>query len=154
MRILLLPLLLMFASMACFGDTSTPEFPPEKFKRYRERAEQGKATYQYLLGAAYEAGWGIVPQDYLKAAKWYHKAAEQGHTGAQHNLGLMYMCGDMGLPEDYILAYMWFNLAVSQGNEMSKDGKRLLSKDMMTKEQIAEAQKMSREWMAKHSEKE
>jgi uncharacterized protein len=46
---------------------------------------------------------------------------------------------------------MWFNLAAAQGDEDAKKGKGMISENM-TKEQIAEAQKLSREWLAKHSE--
>jgi uncharacterized protein len=62
----------------------------------------------------------------------------------------MYANGQ-GVPEDNVLAYMWFNLAAAQGDEDAKKGKGMISENM-TKEQIAEAQKLSREWLAKHSE--
>jgi hypothetical protein len=43
---------------------------------------------------------------------------------------------------------MWLNLAAAQGIEVAKENKSILSKKM-TREQIAEAQKLSREWLAK-----
>jgi uncharacterized protein len=67
-----------------------------------------------------------------------------------NNLGVMYSNGE-GVPEDNVLAYMWFNLAAAQGDEDAQRGKVMISENM-TKEQIAEAQKLSREWLAKHSE--
>jgi uncharacterized protein len=91
-----------------------------------------------------------VPEDDAEAVKWYRKAAEQGYANAQFNLGLMYLNGE-GVPEDNVFAYMWFNLAAAQGDEDAKKGKGMISENM-TKEQIAEAQKLSREWLAKHSE--
>lgn len=78
-----------------------------------------------------------------------HLQAEQGIASAQINLGVMYAEGQ-GVPEDNVFAYMWFNLA-AQGYEDAKNNKGIISK-LMTKEQIAEAQKLSREWLAKHSE--
>jgi TPR repeat protein len=51
--------------------------------------------------------------------------------------------------KDDVVAYMWFNLAAAQGNEEARGRKGTLSK-RMTREQIAEAQKLSREWVAKH----
>ena len=54
------------------------------------------------------------------------------------------------VPEDFVEAYMWWNLAAAQGDEEAKQNKGILSKQM-TKEQIAEAQKLSREWLAKRS---
>ena len=79
------------------------------------------------------------------------KLAEQGHSYAQFDLGLLYIKGN-GVPEDDAEAYKWFNLAAAQGLEKAKEAKSILSKEM-TKEQIAEGQKLTREWLAKHSEK-
>jgi hypothetical protein len=42
---------------------------------------------------------------------------------------------------------MWFNLAAAKGKETAKKGREMAS-ESMTKEQIAEAQKLSREWLA------
>ena len=140
MRKLLLPLVLLFTSLTCFGVT------PEEAEEYRQAAEQGNAWDQAILGVLYDNGDG-VPEDDTEAVKWYRKAADQGDADAQFNLGLMYRKGD-GITQDDVMAYMWFNLAAAQGYEYAKKNKGLISK-RMTKEQIAEAQKLSREWMAK-----
>ncbi|MDB4127545.1 sel1 repeat family protein, partial [bacterium] len=86
-----------------------------------------------------------VPKDYTEAVKWSRKAAEQGNAMAQYNLGLMYAKGD-GVLKDYATAYMWVNLAAATGSEKSAKGRDLLA-ERMTKEQIAEGQKLSREWL-------
>ena len=138
---LLLPLVLLFTSLTCFGFTTTPEEAEE----YRQAAERGEAWAQYNLGLMYDNGDG-VPEDDTEAVKWYRKAAEQGLANAQYNLGVMYANGN-GVPEDNVVAYMWLNLAAAQGHEDAKTNKGVVSEDM-TKEQIAEAQKLSREWMA------
>ncbi len=88
-----------------------------------------------------------MPQDYAKAVKWYRMAAEQGNASAQYNLGAMYGKGQ-GVPQDYILAHMWLTLAAAQGNEGGKKG-RDLAATRMTREQIAEAQRLAREWKPK-----
>jgi len=75
------------------------------------------------------------------------KAAEQGDADAQFNLGYMYYKGN-GVVEDDVMAYLWWNLAAAQGFESAKKNKGILS-ERMTREQIAEAQKLSREWLAK-----
>ena len=113
---------------------------------FRPFAEQGNADAQYNLGAMYDQGWG-VPQDYAEAVKWYRMGAEQGDVWTQVALGVKYANGH-GVPQDYVLAHMWLNLAVAQG---SKNG--ILFRDefaeSMTSEQIAEAQKLAREWKPK-----
>ena len=95
----------------------------------------------------YGTGRG-VPQDFVEAARWFRLAAEQGSAIAQYNLGDMYGNGE-GVPEDIVLAYMWYNLAAAQGNEVAQDSKDILEQ-YMTSEQIAEAQRLSREWIEAH----
>ena len=94
----------------------------------------------------YGEGLG-VPQDYAEAVRWYRMAAEQGHTGAQSNLGVMYAKGE-GVPQDDVLAHMWFNLAAAAGEQnASKNRDRIAN--LMSPGQIAEAQRMAREWRPK-----
>ena len=101
---------------------------------------------QYALGLMYEGGIGVSEDD-AEAVKCYRKAAEQGYVEAQLNLGFIYAEG-YGLPEDAVVAFMWHNLAAAQNNKQAIENKDIPIK-LMTKEQIAEAQKMSREWIAK-----
>lgn len=114
---------------------------------WRPLAEQGGAGAQYNLGLMYETGEG-VPQDYVEAVRWYRLAAEQGHTGAQNNLGVMYANGQ-GVPQDYVEAHMWLNLAAAQGHEAAAKN-RDIATSLMTREQLAEAQRMARDWYAAH----
>ena len=98
------------------------------------------------LGFMYNNGQG-VPQDYAETVKWYRLAAEQGHASAQNNLGLMYDNGE-GVPQDYVQAHMWYNLAGAQGLEQAAKNRDNVAK-RMTPAQIAEAQKLAREWKPK-----
>ncbi len=70
--------------------------------------------------------------------------AEQGHAKAQLSLGFQYEQG-VGVPEDDIQAYAWFSLASAQGYQDARDAKEILA-GRMTRAQIAEAQKLSREY--------
>jgi len=94
----------------------------------------------------YAKGQG-VPQDYTEAVKWYRLAAEQGDAVAQSILGLKYAKGQ-GVAQNYIQAYMWETLAAAQGNENAAKGLEILEKKM-TPVQVAEAQRLAREWKAK-----
>ena len=113
----------------------------------RALAEQGDVDAQYNLGLMYDFGEG-VPEDDEEAVRWYRLAADQGYANAQSTLGFMYLNG-YGVPEDAVLAYMWYNLAAAQGNEDARGDKDILE-EQMTREQIAEAQRLSREWIAAH----
>jgi len=96
----------------------------------------------------YDKGQG-VPQDSGEALKWYHLAAAQGDAVAQYNLGLMYAYGD-SVPKDYVQAHKWFNLAAATDTEKEDRDKAVKERDdvaaRMTPAQIAEAQKLAREW--------
>ena len=118
----------------------------------RALAEQGDASAQYRLGIMYEDGRG-VPEDDAEAVRWYRLAADQGLVDAQSNLGMMYANGEgvpeNRVPENQVLAYMWFNLAAARGHESAQASKGTVE-GRMTREQIAEAQRMSTEWIEAH----
>jgi hypothetical protein len=101
----------------------------------------------------YFTGQGVL-QDYAEAGKWYRKAADQGFAEAQFNLGKMYYRGQ-GVPKDYVLAHMWFNLATSRYPASEKEKRewaeifRDLAAYKMAPAQIAEAQRLAREWKPK-----
>ena len=114
---------------------------------YRRAAEQGDAKAQFNLGGMYEFGLGVT-EDGAEAVKWYRKAAEQGDAKAQIHLALIYDTG-MVVPQDYVQAYVWYKLAVTQGDEKAVEGLDFVAKQM-TPAQLAEAQRLAREWMEKH----
>ena len=120
---------------------------------FRKAAEQCSDRAQLKLGFMYYEGRG-VPQDYAAAVSWYRRAAEQGEVRTQHNLGSMYANGQ-GVPQDYVQAHMWFNLASSRYEASDKEDlaqvvkNRDLVASKMTPAQIAEAQRLAREWKPK-----
>ena len=136
------------------GEGVTQDYA-EAVRWYRKAAEQGHAAAQFNLGSMYYVGLG-VPRDYAKAAKWHRKAAEQGHASASFILGTMYLAGE-GVPQDYVQAHMWFNLLVSRSPPGKSRGSVVETREMvakfMTPAQIAEAQRLAREWMEKHGKK-
>ncbi len=92
-----------------------------------------------------------VPQDYCEALKWYRMAAEQGYADAQYNLGEYYMDGN-SVPQDDVLAHLWFSLASSSAESESRDKavkSRAFVAARMTATQLAEAQRLAREWEPK-----
>jgi TPR repeat protein len=69
----------------------------------------------------------------------------------QGGLGDMYAEGK-GVPKDYVLAYMWYNLAAAAPNYSYRARNRDDLADKMSREQLAEAQRLSREWMPKRKD--
>jgi len=128
----------------CYRDgLGIPKDAVEAVRWFRKAAEQGFDRAQHNLAYCYNFGIGVT--NLVEAVKWYRKAAEQGVAAAQCNLGNCYFRGD-GVPEDYVEAYKWYNLAAGQGNNGAiklRDGIRTL----MTPAQIAEAQRLSREFV-------
>ena len=113
---------------------------------FRPLAQQGNANAQFGLGVMYLEGVG-VPQDDAEALRWFRRAAVQGNAKAQNNLGQMYRKGQ-GVPQDYVQAHMWVNLAATQGREDARKARDILA-FQMTPAQIAEAQRLAREWKPK-----
>ena len=115
-------------------------------KEWEPLAKQGHALAQFQLGVLYSQGLG-VPQNYGEAAKWVRLSAEQGETEAQFNLGRMYFEG-LGVAQDWVLALMWTQLAATQGHEAAIQIQEVL-KERLRDDQIAEAQRLAREWKPK-----
>ena len=122
----------------------------EALNWYRLAAAQGDASAQFNLGQLYYKGEG-VPQDYAEALKWLRLAAEQGQVSAQGHLAAMYGTGQ-GVPQDYVQSHKWLNLAASRSADEEREEyvkvRDLIAKDL-TPEQIAEAQRLAREWKPK-----
>jgi hypothetical protein len=118
-----------------------PQDYAEAERWYRRAVEQGNASAQFNLGVMY---YNSLPQDYTEAAKWFRKAANQGNADAQYHLGAIYDNG-YGVPQDYVQAHMWYSLAEAQGRTAAAWNQGRVAK-LMTSAQIAEAQRLAREW--------
>jgi TPR repeat protein len=119
---------------------------PTALRLFRSLAVEGNATAQSRLGMMYERGL-TVPQDYALAAEWYRRAADQGDKIAQFDLAVMFETG-YGVQQNYVQAHMWYNLSAAQGWGAASLARSKLEK-AMTPAQIAEAQKLAREWKPK-----
>lgn len=132
-----------------------PQDYEEAVRWYRLAAEQGLALAQFNLGCMYEEGKGI-PTNLQEAVKWHRLAAEQGNASAQFMLAVKYRFG-AGVGQDHVQAHMWANLAAANRNTNSEGQSTAIElRDAvvheMTPEQIAEAQRLAREFSAQHSD--
>lgn len=144
-----------------------PQDFDQALKWYRIAADQGSSYGENVMGVAYEHGFHVA-QDDAEAFRWYRRAANKIYDRAgntwihtpQYNIGAMYASG-RGTAQDYVRALMWFALAVGFGDtkppapfgiELVDTPKqtgpeqrdRLMA--LMTSAQIAEAERMAREW--------
>ena len=140
----------------------------EASRWYERSAKQGLAEAQYSLALLYHLGRGVNQNDDL-AEKWYLLAAEQGHVCAQNNLGGLYESRiltleiliktttykrgdplkDKKYERAYIEAYRWYSIAAS--NDLKKAIKnRDDLEPKLTRAELAEANKLAREWIEQH----
>ena len=63
-------------------------------------------------------------------------------------LGLIYATGRDG-DEDMVAAHKWFNIAAFRGYELAKARREEIA-SVMTRDQIAKAQRAAREWLTQH----
>lgn len=75
-------------------------------------------------------------------------AAEGGAPDALFELGLMY-CAGRDVAIDFVVAHKWLNLAALRGNQEAKRLRMDLAREM-SKVQISRAQKLARDWIARH----
>lgn len=120
----------------------------EAARWYSRAAEQGHVQAQFVLAVLYKIGAG-VPANAQRAAFWYERAASQGHAGAQGELGMIYAEG-RGRPRDPVAAYKWLALANTRARnngvraQAAQSLQRVAAR--MTQAQLAEAQRLAREW--------
>jgi len=77
-------------------------------------------------------------------AEAHEAVRREGDSENLYKLGLIYSTGQ-GV--DLVQAHMWFNLAATRGSEAAKECRRELA-DMMSKDEIAQAQRAAREWLS------
>ena len=137
-----------YVGLMCHQGKGLPEDNPAAVGWARRAAAQGNADAEALLGILYSQGQG-VPRDDAEAARWFAKAAARGNAMGQMKTGMCHMCG-LGVPMDYLKAYMWFDLAVSRSTGHDQMCNRNLRDTFaamqLTPAQIAEAQRLAREW--------
>jgi hypothetical protein len=124
----------------------------EAVRWYQVAAEQSdpeaSAAAEFDLGVSYHRGIGVLKDD-KEAIRRFRSAAEQAYPEGQAALGELYEEG-RGVPQDYVQAYMWFNLAAVSGNaDIIEKRDSIVTK--MTPAQVAEAQRLARDWKPRAS---
>ena len=113
-------------------------------KWLRLAADQDNAQAQFVLSSIYVLA---VRPDYAEAFKLLLRSAEHGYGYAQDYLGDMYAEG-LGVPVDNVQAYFWHDRAAAQGVQNAAEKRDLIAK-LLTPDEIAQAQKLAREWKPK-----
>jgi len=88
---------------------------------------------------------------YDNAYNGFVELAKGGSSISQYYLGLMYISG-MGVLQDFRQAHMWLNIASSRGHKKARMRLEKLTQ-VMTADQVAEAQNLARQRIAKINRK-
>ena len=118
----------------------------------RGEAEAGFYLWTLSLAQRTTSRYSTAPQPTDDIAACY-KAAELGHPMCQRIVAVAQGLGE-GLPQDDVAAYMWFNLAAANA-EADDETREIASKlrermrRFLSPAQIAEAQRLTREWKRK-----
>lgn len=75
-------------------------------------------------------------------------AAQGGAVDALFELGMRY-CSGRDVDMDLTSAHKWFNLAALRGNQEARRYRMEISTEM-SRPEIANAQRMAREWLTQH----
>jgi TPR repeat protein len=84
----------------------------------------------------------------VTAIETVEMGSQTGSPDALFELGMLYATG-RDVAADLVTAHKWFNLAAARGNESARIRRTEISIEMSA-EQIAEAQKLAREWVQTH----
>jgi uncharacterized protein len=76
------------------------------------------------------------------------QGAQVGAPDSLFELGMLYATG-RDVAADLVVAHKWFNLAAARGNGSALAHRVELAREMST-DQIAEAQRLAREWLQSH----
>jgi TPR repeat protein len=82
------------------------------------------------------------------SAEQIELGAQTGAPDALFELGMLYSTG-RDVAADLITAHKWFNLAAARGNVEALTHRVELAREMST-DQVAEAQRLAREWLQTH----
>lgn len=74
------------------------------------------------------------------------RAAQAGDAVAQFELGTLYTIG-RGVALDYVSGHTWLNIAATSGHRQAAETRDVIA-NLMTPEQVAEAQSATREFFA------
>jgi TPR repeat protein len=144
-----------FSSMGWFylNGEGVPKNDAEAFKWFRKAVEAGDYDYASMLGNFCQDGKG-VPKNETEAARWFERGALMDETDAMINAGAAWGNGT-GVRKDHVRAYAWANVAAARGADdadksivKKAEGNRRISERQMTRAQIGEAQKLSKELVA------
>jgi len=115
-------------------------------KWYRMAAEQGDSTAQVHLSMAYDLGLGAW--DEAQSIQWLNKSIDQRNPLAFASMAGRSEVG-RGVPLNLVEALKWYVLSLAEQDDVDFRSRMVNLQAQMTPDQIAEAQRLAREWRPK-----
>lgn len=101
-------------------------------------------------------GWAADRRQEFRNRQWIRRQADRGDPYNQFELGLIYKHGQRSVAQNLVQAYMWFELSALRSAPGAHHNRAVQWRDnltaMMTPAQIAEAQRLAREWQPPSSD--
>jgi hypothetical protein len=114
--VVLVVLLLCVPSHSCKSKHDASSNIAAPLETLIERAKNGNAAAQFLVGKKYHNGEGL-PQNHSESARWWLMAANQGHADAQESIAENFHGSG-----NYSEALRWYRKAAEQGNATAQYG--------------------------------
>src|SRR5262249_50399347 len=122
--------------------TANASLPRFSFFRFTIRPRVIRSGFAWVWSEG-ETKVACIDMDSLAQ---FEMDAKQGRPDALYNLGLAYSTGQ-GVTQDFVAAHKWFNLAALRGSNEAKSWRNQIAGEMNAG-QIAQAQKLAREWLS------
>jgi uncharacterized protein len=122
----------------------------EALRWYLKAADRGDAEAQFFAGLIYKEDF----KNAKEAVRLFRSAAAQGNAAAQISLGIMCAYG-RGTLKNYVEAYKWLTLGLAgepesaEARELARKHLAALERRLMTRAQVAEAQRATAEFVPK-----
>jgi hypothetical protein len=101
-------------------DAEIPRDYSESIRSLRSAAIQGSAVAQFMLGHAYEIGFG-VPKDMTETARWYARAVEpRPSAGGNASRQALPQGTSQATPKDFVQALDFYRKAADQGDRSAE----------------------------------
>ncbi len=114
-------LIRLMAKLNSIRNKEHQDFVMNKYRHFVllfEECDTNDATFQLLIGRAYNEGYGLC-RNVTEAVKWYKRAAAAGNADAIGELGDVYLHGRGGLERNEEVGVKLLNEAVEKGSALA-----------------------------------
>ena len=131
--------------------TGVPKDAVEAMTWRIKAASFGDAESQALIGHSILLGLDGFEKNSTEAARWFLKAGDQGNISVAYTLSKMYLTGN-GVDPSVKKGMMWLELSTNAEDDREVEYREMVQK-RYTSENIVQGQKLAKEWLQRHPQK-